>query len=123
MAITLKARVSRGAKLLDKASPGWAYKVQLGKLDISSAENCVLGQLFDDFLVGRRVVEDHLGGLGWDSTPDPHFTLAYGFDWYGFDGTKGHAYPKLSEHWRGEIRARRGRSGTNTRPPKAAKAR
>jgi hypothetical protein len=37
---------ARGAALLDERMPGWANKVDLGRLNLYSTSECVLGQLF-----------------------------------------------------------------------------
>lgn len=39
-------RVGRGTKWLDENRPGWAAMVSADKLDLSSPENCVLGQVY-----------------------------------------------------------------------------
>lgn len=44
---TLKARAKRGAEFLDKHKRNWAKRIDLKKLELSSNENCILGQLFN----------------------------------------------------------------------------
>lgn len=39
------ARVAKGAALLDQKLPGWAQKVDVGRLELSDCRVCVLGQL------------------------------------------------------------------------------
>ncbi len=45
----LESAVSRGAKLLDKKSPGWRKKIKISKLDLYSDINCICGQLSDGY--------------------------------------------------------------------------
>ena len=46
-----------GAAFLDEHVPGWRTRIDLSTLDLESCENCILGQLFDDFMFGL----EHLG--------------------------------------------------------------
>jgi hypothetical protein len=39
--------VRRGAALLDRREPGWASKVNIRTLDVSSRYRCVLGQIYE----------------------------------------------------------------------------
>jgi hypothetical protein len=43
---TVTERVARGDALLDEHKPGWAERIDLGRLDVSDAYDCVLGQVF-----------------------------------------------------------------------------
>jgi len=45
MAESIKTRVNRGIRKLDKDWPGWANKVKPANLQMSSNFECVLGQL------------------------------------------------------------------------------
>lgn len=45
-------RADKGTKLLDQFVPGWADKVDLETLLITSIESCILGQVFSDWLNG-----------------------------------------------------------------------
>lgn len=47
--LPLDERVERGALHLDEHIPGWANKINLERFQISSAENCVIGQLYGDY--------------------------------------------------------------------------
>lgn len=49
-------RVERGAALLDERLPGWAQEIYVENLDLSDSCDCVLGQLFGDYLKGVRVL-------------------------------------------------------------------
>lgn len=80
----------RGAEILDKERPGWHKKVNPANLNVHSAKQCVLKQLYGDFGVGRS----DLIGRGYPI-----------YDLLGF-----HAFgdkDKLNEAWRDEIAARR----------------
>lgn len=44
--MSVQERVARGARWLDGVRPGWRDALELGRLDIRSATNCVLGQVF-----------------------------------------------------------------------------
>jgi hypothetical protein len=50
-------RVARGATILDKKRPGWVDLIDLGKLDLASNRQCVLGQVFGSFDLGSREVD------------------------------------------------------------------
>ena len=41
----LKRNVARGAKFLDKDTPGWWKKIKVRKLNMGISYNCILGQL------------------------------------------------------------------------------
>ncbi len=45
-------RADKGAKLLDELAPGWADKVDLETLLITSTDRCIIGQLFGDWGTG-----------------------------------------------------------------------
>lgn len=55
-------RVDRGAALLDEKRPGWWRHIDLDRLDIASACDCVVGQLGDGFYLGFVVDELDLHG-------------------------------------------------------------
>jgi len=46
--------VITGPSLLDDKYPGWYKKIDLEKLDMYSAYNCILGQLYGTFRKGFR---------------------------------------------------------------------
>jgi hypothetical protein len=68
-----RSRVERGAALLDAQSPGWEKKIDPGTLDISSIDNCVLGQVYGSYGNGLRV----LGGE--KETVPIGFSINHGF--------------------------------------------
>jgi len=45
MAESIKTRVNRGVRKLDKDMPGWASKVNTNALEMGSNHMCILGQL------------------------------------------------------------------------------
>lgn len=44
--MTLKEKIKKGARFLDKKVPKWWRKINTSTLDIDSCEDCILGQLF-----------------------------------------------------------------------------
>lgn len=54
MSLTVGERVESGAKLLDDYASDWYRFVDLGRLDIQSIQNCILGQIFGSFRNGTR---------------------------------------------------------------------
>lgn len=50
MTATVAERVAAGAAFLDEREPGWWQKVDLERISMDSACNCVLGQLSTDRL-------------------------------------------------------------------------
>ncbi|MEO0557160.1 MAG: hypothetical protein AAF170_03135 [Bacteroidota bacterium] len=54
-AITLDAartRAGRGAAFLDDADPGWAARIDPGRLELADGASCVLGQLHGGYRLG-----------------------------------------------------------------------
>lgn len=49
-----KARVDKGAALLDEKNPGWADRVNDRKLEMHSYFRCVLGQLYMGYSAGVK---------------------------------------------------------------------
>lgn len=47
-------RVQAGVELLDRWRPSWERSINLDDLDITDCEQCVLGQLYGDYEVGRQ---------------------------------------------------------------------
>ena len=43
-----RPHVERGAALLDERRPRWWERIDIGRLDIRSPENCILGQVFEE---------------------------------------------------------------------------
>jgi hypothetical protein len=53
--IEARERVAKGAALLDTHRPGWAQKIDCGKLNLSDGCTCILGQLEGEFWRGAFV--------------------------------------------------------------------
>lgn len=102
-----KARVKKGAALLDQAIPGWWRRVVFNRLDMGDCNSCVLGQVYaggankvpgyeeDGFNFGCRELgltqRQTAGSLGFDCYKDE--------DWITFH--------LLRDFWIEEISARR----------------
>jgi hypothetical protein len=52
MHVSIKARVARGARLLDQVRPGWADMIDMEVFDIEDLRYCILGQLFGGWADG-----------------------------------------------------------------------
>ena len=86
---TVTERVARGAALLDAKMPGWAARIDVEWLQLSSCTRCVLGHLFGEFSQAC----DLLGIRGSE----------YGFD----NGPRDELFYELAPAlWRKEIAAR-----------------
>lgn len=72
-----KEAVRLGAMLLDGGLAGWRTRIDRERLDMASACDCILGQLFGDFGDGVESVEDSMpiNDL-MDGTP---WTVQFGF--------------------------------------------
>lgn len=49
-----RARVAKGAALLDATRPGWAATIDVGVLDLDSACFCVLGQIYGNYYAAAQ---------------------------------------------------------------------
>lgn len=94
MFMVVRPRVKRGAALLDRESPGWASKVDTGKLDMGYVHKCVLGQVEGDYsyAVGAFDIRN----------PERH-----GFASYNRWGLQPRLYRLLKKAWTQEIEKRR----------------
>ena len=81
----LKSRVQRGIALLDEHVPGWEDKVDVMRLVLSSANSCVLGQVFDDYSAGVERLE-----LSEEDASDHGFLLG---------SSDGYTYRELTAVW------------------------
>ena len=54
--MSVQERVARGARWLDGVRPGWRDALELRRLHIRSATNCVLGQVFADEAAADPVI-------------------------------------------------------------------
>lgn len=96
-----RAAAKRGAKLLDKALPGWHRKVKITQLDMSYPFyygdcGCVLAQAYGSYNNG-------LQELDIDTLTDADSKLGFNAstDNYNFD--------ELNTAWKEQIRERRGK--------------
>lgn len=108
--LSYKTRVANGAKVLDEICPDWFEKVDVETLDITSGSNCILGQVFDDWMIGSEKIAEH---YGWDYFPARFWQSAHGFQstaqeagcWSDDDYNKSMAW--LAKRWVQEIAARK----------------
>lgn len=49
LTVEQKARIERGARLLDVEHPGWYDDINLADLDIDSFRRCILGKLYGSY--------------------------------------------------------------------------
>ena len=61
---TVAQRVRYGAALLDEHTPGWAEAVDAVALDLSKADQCILGQLFGTYRKGAQLLYGENIGRG-----------------------------------------------------------
>lgn len=73
MTTDYRARVHRGAALLDERESGWWERVS-GELDMADCERCVLGYLYGDY-------HDGLVALGLAGRP--YSSADFGFNGFG----------------------------------------
>jgi hypothetical protein len=86
----LRERVSRGAMLLDRERPDWAYEINLETLDLRDYEFCIVGQLWGRYSQGL-----------YELRVDDEGELVYGFS---HDAPPHHdEWAMLNEAWIDEI--------------------
>lgn len=110
---TIIERVERGARLLDLMRPGWAREIALDRLAMESCDECILGQLYGDYLSGLEVLESKFGDEFYElKRPGPKhgFTLFreeqnWEQEVVGVDQVREWFVP-LTRAWRAEIRKR-----------------
>ena len=102
----LKARVERGAALLDAKQPGWAPRIDVPTLDMSNCFHCVLGQAYGSYGIGVRA----LGLASLESSERVHVSaVVHGFEQLLAINAINEQYPRLTPLWREAIEARCGR--------------
>lgn len=57
---TYRSRVAAGMRLLDKRMPGWEKKINLQTLDIRSYRNCIIAQIFGDYVPEKLFGKDNI---------------------------------------------------------------
>ncbi|TSC61625.1 MAG: hypothetical protein G01um101448_636 [Parcubacteria group bacterium Gr01-1014_48] len=88
---TVPLCVANGATFLDaQYLEGWAHRINVDRLSLSSSCNCILGQLEGGFVEGKEKL-----GLGFRSG------LSYGFDTFAI-----WRYSWLTKEWKREIAKR-----------------
>ena len=108
---SLAARVARGARLLDRAWPGWAGLLDLERLQVAAPCDEVLGQLYGhtdeatSALAGPKVADDPDAALAWAAghgfdPGEPPVELVV-LDWEDL------AWRTLKAAWHTEIHERR----------------
>lgn len=63
-----ETEVARGIALLDEKILGWRDRIDLGRLNIASCEDCILGQLYGDYFDGREILTGNIPpteGFDW----------------------------------------------------------
>lgn len=108
MGISYAENAARGARLLDKKCPGWYDKVDLSSLDMRSLCNCMLGQLYGDFMKGvDRVCDSKLPPYPDASKSRLRFEYIFGFEAvpHGIKGPNDDL--RLRREWEKIILARR----------------
>jgi hypothetical protein len=100
----VKARVLKGIQLLEERyGPDWADHIDLDLLDLSSAQFCVLGQLYNDQIDEDWGDDDYTAGCRILDVQDEN----YGFTVFGDDSE----WEQLDVAWSEEIRKRKERDG------------
>ncbi len=89
--ITIKNRVIKGAKHLDKMEPGWAERINLQTFEIFNCWKCILGQL-------KGYYSPYSVGLESYSEAEKH-----GLNWMIHEGEG----PRLQQEWVAQIKKRR----------------
>lgn len=82
----------RGARLMDREQPGWAYWIDRGNLSLQSGLRCILGQEYGSYARGLDV-------LGFSRFR--HYRAIS----HGFHLSAGH-WDSLTAAWHAEINAR-----------------
>lgn len=101
MNISISERVQNGVNLLNDYAGDWFWLVDLETLDITSPENCILGQLFGSFQNGTR-------DLGFSY--DQYTQSLNGFEMTHVEYTSGSALSiqaQIEDEWRTAIGALR----------------
>lgn len=100
-----RARAARGAAVLDDRDPGWAARVDPGRLALADGSACVLGQLSGEYRRGLRARVFDLS-----SAPSRFVSpVDLGFQAVGDlgDAAEGLDYALLTRAWREIVEARR----------------
>lgn len=85
---TIEIRVARGAKWLDVKYPGWWQVIDLGTLELSSCNRCVLGQVYSKVIPeGERsqLLAQVLGTMARPERLEAMGEMAEGTRWGGYN--------------------------------------
>ena len=88
---TLKKRVQKGVRLLNRTNPNWYKHIDGGSITMEMPCQCVLGQLFGNYYSGVKILK-----LAKPSTVLPMFEreklikagAPYGFSFSSFDSNR-----------------------------------
>lgn len=97
-------RVDAGVAWLDDRSPGWANRIDLTRLDITSSTNCVVAQLFDGWHKRPRYL-DETDGTGVSND------VLFGFAVSPFSDNTRVRFRDLDPFWRKVITERQQATG------------
>ncbi len=114
-----RARAGRGAAFLDALDPGWAVRVDPGRLELADGVACVLGQLHGDYRLGlgrARVLDLSSAPVASLSPVDLGFQAVVGLG----EATEALDYAYLTRAWREEVRSRSERPAVVPRQRSAA---
>jgi hypothetical protein len=76
----LPVRVEKGATLLDAKEPGWAPRIDLDRLDLSRACDCIIGQTYGNPPGEYETSLRKLGIGGMDKDTRRSRDILYGFE-------------------------------------------
>ena len=100
MATTYRAKVARGAKLLDEVhGRNWVREIRLGDIEMGSCDRCIVGQLYGHYATGC----EKLGIADLRDSYDLGFDVPEAVD----DEEAERRYELLAQRWRELIRKRR----------------
>jgi hypothetical protein len=73
---------ARGAAFLDERHPGWAFEIDLTRLNMSTCSSCIVGQLFGGLTnpggsARFQAYDTGLLSLGVNEDIDEHFELGF----------------------------------------------
>ena len=101
-----RRRAAAGARLLDDQDPGWAARVDPGRLELADGQACVLGQLWGEYRrgLGRgRVLDLSSAPTRFVSPVDLGFQATPGLG----EAAEALDYAHLTRAWRALVRSRR----------------
>ena len=106
MDIDVEERVNEGAAWLDEVDPGWELKIDLGKLHMASCQQCIVGQVFGNFmqLENRMPLEEFTNAdSGYEiSEIISDFAFLHGFE--AMEGIR--EYEAIARAWKELVKGR-----------------